>query len=110
VVVVAPTEAVVAPAEAAAAPVEVVVIPDVAAAIATTATNPAVAVGLSLHKFVIVVSTQSTCMSTLADCPRSMFYEAVRIVEASGVDTVCLCVDTLRLKLKNGNFFGHVAP
>ncbi|MQM17431.1 hypothetical protein Taro_050403 [Colocasia esculenta] len=26
-----------------------------------------------LHKFVTVVSTQSTCVSTLADYPRSMF-------------------------------------
>ncbi|MQL67916.1 hypothetical protein Taro_000192 [Colocasia esculenta] len=29
--------------------------------------------GSGLHKFVTVVSTQSTCVSTLADCPRSMF-------------------------------------
>ncbi|MQL97639.1 hypothetical protein Taro_030336 [Colocasia esculenta] len=27
---------------------------------------------------------------------------------ASSVDTVCLCVDTLRLKPKNGNFYRHV--
>ncbi|MQL91050.1 hypothetical protein Taro_023657 [Colocasia esculenta] len=27
---------------------------------------------------------------------------------ASGVDTVCLCVDTLRPKLKNVGFSGHV--
>ncbi|MQL72449.1 hypothetical protein Taro_004784, partial [Colocasia esculenta] len=38
-----------------------------------------------------------------------MSIEACSKAVASGVDTVYLCVDTLRLKFKNGNFSGHVA-
>ncbi|MQL95357.1 hypothetical protein Taro_028029 [Colocasia esculenta] len=58
-------------------------------------------------KFPTIASGVDTvCLCVDTHCPSQ---KPVLKPIASGVDTVCLCVDTLRLKLKNGNFSRHMS-
>ncbi|MQL76774.1 hypothetical protein Taro_009164 [Colocasia esculenta] len=60
--------------------------------------------------FVMVVSTQSQAVSTLGSVDTSLSSQKNSFAEMGQcVDTLPGGVDTLRLKLKNVNFSGHVA-